>query len=174
MEKASKVLKAHTVDLLITEVRFSKGNALKFVSKTKAEHPHCNTLIFTIFEEDQYALPFLYAGANGYIDKTKSQTEIQDAIAHIFGTGQFYSDSLKNMVIDDIVSGSNSKKLENLSEREMQIAKLLGEGRSNMDISKELNLHFSTISTYKRRLFEKLEVENTLDLFEFLKKYGMI
>lgn len=173
LKRALKVTKSHKMDLIIMEIRFPKGNSLKHISKFKEINPECKILIFTSLEKDEYVLPFLFAGAHGYLDKTSPEPEITNAIEQVLTNGQFYTGTLKEMVIENILTGG-AKKLQYLSDREFHIARLLVEGQSNADIGAALDLHAATVSTYKKRILSKLDVKNTLELFDYLKRYGVV
>lgn len=174
LSKALEVSKGNTIDLIIMEIRFPKGNSLKYISKFRTLNPDAKILIFSSLDRDEHIMPFLYAGAHGYVDKTGPEQGIRDALQQLMANGQFYSGALKEMVIKNLVCGGPQKKMRHLSEREFNVAKLLVDGRSNAEIAVMLNLHNSTVSTYKKRILTKLEVKNILELYDYLKGYGVV
>ncbi|WGF93189.1 LuxR C-terminal-related transcriptional regulator [Aequorivita marisscotiae] len=112
-------------------------------------------------------------GADGFLNKHSTKDEIDQALYAMLEKGKFISEGIK----DSIVSSSLNKDqqaspLESLSNRELEVASKLVEGLPLKELSNRLNLHSSTISTYKNRVFEKLKIQSIPDLVEVLKMYA--
>ena len=170
--EALNLLKLETWDLLILDVHFPEGSILKYIKEIKELQPNCKILIFSAFNEEHYALSFIQEGANGYLDKTSTETEIQNAVYTLLETGKYFSDTLKEIILDNALDGTRTVSINTLAEREMEVAKLLVKGEGNLEISNRLNLQKSTVSTYKKRIFEKLKVNNVIELADIFKYYG--
>src|SRR5690606_23202129 len=144
----------------------------KYIKEIKELQPNCKILIFSAFNEEHYALSFIQEGANGYLNKTSTETEIQNAVHTLLETGKYFSDTLKEIILDNALDGTRTVSINTLAEREMEVAKLLVKGEGNLEISNRLNLQKSTVSTYKKRIFEKLKVNNVIELADIFKHYG--
>jgi len=170
--EALNLLKLETWDLLILDVHFPEGSILKYIKEIKELQSNCKILIFSAFNEEHYALSFIQEGANGYLNKTSTETEIQNAVHTLLETGKYFSDTLKEIILDNALDGTRTVSINTLAEREMEVAKLLVKGEGNLEISNRLNLQKSTVSTYKKRIFEKLKVNNVIELADIFKHYG--
>ena len=159
------------IDLLILDINFPEGNTLSILPQLKTLQPNMKILIFTSYDEDVYALRYIRAWADGYLSKLCSPEEIQLAITRIMTEGKYMSSILNTKIIDSFMLKTTDNPLEKLSERELEIATLLVKGFGNLEISNELNLKTTTVSTYKARIFEKLEVTNLPALIQKFELY---
>lgn len=169
---ALNLIKRESWDLLFLDVHFPEGSILKYIKEIKELQPNCKILIFSAFNEEHYALSFIQEGANGYLNKLSNETDIQDAVHTLLETGKYFSDTLKELILDNIGPSSQTVGINILAEREMEVAELLVKGEGNLEISNKLNLQKSTVSTYKKRIFEKLKVNNVIELADIFKHYG--
>jgi DNA-binding NarL/FixJ family response regulator len=117
-------------------------------------------------------ISFILEGADGYLNKLSHEDEIARAVLEVLNTGKYYSKETMDALIHHSVSGK-SNPLETLSEREKTVYKLLIKGYGNLEIANELKIHVATISTYKRRIFQKLGTNNLIDILEINRKYSM-
>ena len=166
-----KVLNSTTIDLLILDINFPDGSSLNLLPTLKKIQPDLKILIFSGYDEDIYAVRYLSAGANGYLKKLSSEEEIKHAIKTVMTSGKYTSKNIQDKIMDSYILKKPSNPLEQLSNREIEIAKFLVEGRSNIDISKSLNIKKTTVSTYKNRIFEKLSIETLSGLIQIFQLY---
>ncbi|WP_433830121.1 response regulator [Flavobacterium anhuiense] len=169
--EAITLLKNLPFDLVILDINIPGGKSTDMITDIRAIQPDAKILVFSAHEEEQYALKYLSCGANGYVDKLCSEEKIIYAITSIFETGTYVSPELVSKLVD---IQSNKRKLnpfEGLSKREVQITDLLVQGNGNLEISNILNIHMSTVSTYKARVFEKLKVNNLVELINLYKTF---
>lgn len=155
-EKVSK--KAY--DLLIIDIDIPQSIFKAMIKELKKKQKQLKILIFSTYDEN-VGIQYIEEGAAGYLNKGASEAEILTAITSVFEEGYYYTiDMMKKLV----TQSADSHSVERLSKREFQIFKLLAEGNGNIEISNNLNLKMSTISTYKKKIFEKLQVKNVVDL----------
>ena len=166
-----KVLNSTTIDLLILDINFPDGSSLNLLPTLKKIQPDLKILIFSGYDEDIYAVRYLSAGANGYLNKLSSEEEIKYAIETVMNTGKYISKNIQDRIMDSYILKKPSNPLEQLSNREIEIAKFLVDGRSNIDISKSLNIKKTTVSTYKNRIFEKLSIDTLSGLIQIFQLY---
>ena len=166
-----KVLNSTTIDLLILDINFPDGSSLNLLPTLKKIQPDLKILIFSGYDEDIYAVRYLSAGANGYLKKLSSEEEIKHAIKTVMISGKYTSKNIQDKIMDSYILKKPSNPLEQLSNREIEIAKFLVDGRSNIDISKSLNIKKTTVSTYKNRIFEKLSIDTLSGLIQIFQLY---
>ena len=159
-------------DLLILDVNMPNGSFQEAVNFIKIEQPDIKILVFSSQDEQIYALRYLKIGADGYLNKEASMAKIDQAVTAMLKTGRYISESVKELMISNSIKGSTiTTPIELLSNRELQIANQLVQGTPIKELSNILNLHSSTISTYKNRLFEKLNIQSVPELVEILRLY---
>lgn len=155
-EKVSK----KTYDLLIIDIDIPQSIFKAMIKDLKRKQKQLKILIFSTYDEN-VGIQYIEEGAAGYLNKGASEAEILTAITSVFEEGYFYTFNIMKKLV---TQSADSHSVDRLSKREFQIFKLLAEGNGNIEISNSLNLKMSTISTYKKKIFEKLQVKNIVDL----------
>ena len=147
-------------DLLIIDIDIPQSIFKAMVKELKKKQKQLRILIFSNYDEN-VGIQYVEEGAAGYLNKGATEEEILASVKAIFEEGYYYTvDMMKKLVMQS----TDIHSVERLSKREFQIFKLLAEGNGNIEISNSLNLKMSTISTYKKKIFEKLQVKNVVDL----------
>ena len=165
------ILKEVKVDLLILDVNFPEGNSISILSEINTIQPDIKILMFSVYDENIYAMRYLNAGASGYLNKEISEDEIKYAINTIISSGRYITQNIKDRILDFYISKKSVNPLDLLSNREIEVAQLLIKGYGNLEILELLNIKKTTVSTYKNRIFEKLEIDNLADLIKFFQLY---
>ena len=166
-----KRLNTTPIDLIVLDISFPDGTSLNIIPTIKKIQPNIKILIFSAFDENIYAIRYLNAGASGYLSKLSNEDEIKLAIKSVLNSGKYISKNIQEKIMDTYIFNKPKNPLEQLSNREIEIAKLLVEGFSNIDICNTLNIQKSTVSTYKNRIFEKLDVDNLSSLIQIFNFY---
>lgn len=166
-----EILKEVTIDVLILDVNFPDGNSINIISEIKAIQPDIKILIFSAYDENIYAMRYLNAGASGYLNKETSEDEMKNAINTLISSGKYITQNVKDRILDSYISNKPTNPLDLLSNREIEVAQLLIKGHGNLEIIELLNIKKTTVSTYKNRIFEKLEIDNLADLIKFFQLY---
>lgn len=168
-----KVLHARPVDLVILDIKIPGGEAFNMIGKIRDIQPKVRILIFSSQDEELYAIHYVKAGANGFLPKDTPNEELEKAITSVLNGGTYISNVIQNQLVNNTLLERESKEspLEILSNRELEIMDMLLTGRWTKDIAIDLNIKESTVSTYKARIFEKLEVTNILELFKKVEIY---
>lgn len=168
-----RVISDEQQDLAIMDVNMPNGTVQEAIDFIKIKQPKLKILIFSSQDEELYALRYLKMGAGGYLSKQSPGAAIETALNSMLTTGRYASEAVKEAMFFESVSGNTkTSPVEVLSDRELQIATKLAEGLPLKEISNQLNLHSSTISTYKNRLFEKLQIKSIPELVEILRMYN--
>lgn len=165
------MLKEINPDLLFLDINLPGGNSTKMIEKIRQTHSELKILMFSAYDEEQYALRYIHAGANGFLNKHSSDTEIVNAVQTVMETGKYISAAVKEKILENVLHKTPINPLESLSDREIEVATLLAKGEGNLEIANQLNIQMTTVSTYKNRIFEKLRINNVVSLVEILKIY---
>ncbi|MDV6170196.1 response regulator transcription factor [Flavobacterium sp. DG1-102-2] len=159
-----KMLETRSYDMLMLDINLPDGNTVSMITECKAIDPEVKILMFSAYDEDQYALRYIQAGASGYLNKLSSEEKIIEAVTTVINGGIYSKNELKGNS-----AGFTVNPLDALSNRELEIAALLVKGEGNLEIANKLDIRMSTVSTYKSRIFEKLGVTNVVMLAEKYK-----
>jgi DNA-binding NarL/FixJ family response regulator len=166
-------LKEHVFDLIILDIQMPKTDTIGLMETIHIQYPDAKVLMFSMSAEKIYAKRFLKAGAKGFVSKEASLEEIIKAVNQILNNRRYISDSLADFLADESVSAKTDNPFNRLSAREFEIASMLLSGGTISSISKQINIKVSTVGTHKTRLFEKLNVNNLLELKELATNYNL-
>jgi DNA-binding NarL/FixJ family response regulator len=169
LQQTLATIQEKPVDILILDAQFPDGSSLSLIKELKKINPELKILIFTGLEEEIYALKYLAAGANGFLSKLSEEEQIQLAIQQILDKGEFITDNTKHLWLKSLRDPSLVDPLSVLTEREFQIAKLYAKGLGNLEIANQLDIKQNSVSTMKKRVFEKLNIDNLVDLVATFK-----
>lgn len=163
----------NTFDLVILDISIPEGEGFNMIPKIREIQPKVLILVFTSLEERIYALHYIKAGANGFLSKTSSQNEIKRAILSMLESGNYISLAVQQQLLrNTLESKSNGNNpLEHLSQRELEVMDMLLDGYWTKEIAIYLNLTESSVSTYKTRIFEKLQVSTLIEMFKKVEVY---
>ncbi len=160
------LVKQNTYDLIILDINIPGGKSTEMIPEIKAISPNVKVLMFSAYEEESYALRYIYAGADGYLNKLSGEEKIVEAVKSIMENGKFLTANIINKLNDNHRNNVPVNPFDKLSSREMEITKLLVKGDGNLEISNYLGIQMSTVRTYKNRVFEKLKINNLVELIE--------
>lgn len=164
-----EILKTIDVDLVVLDIIINGIEDVKIMKAIKKIQPKTKILIFSCHEEEFYGLRYIKNGADGYLHKYCSEDKITEAFKDILKEGYYYSDSIKSKLNLNVNKKNLLNPIDALSNREFEIAKMLIDGCGNLEIANKLNIQMSTVSTYKNRVFEKLDINNIVALSSFFK-----
>lgn len=165
-----KILKEQKFDLIILDVNIPGGRNTSMVEEIKDIQPNVKILIFSVYEEETHACPYIIAGANGYLNKLSDKKKLTGAVDSILKTGNYLTPD----IIKELVKASSNKQsinpLDKLSKREREISELLVQGDGNIEIANKLSIQLTTVSTHKNKIFTKLNIKNIVDLIGLFNK----
>jgi DNA-binding NarL/FixJ family response regulator len=164
-----EILKTIDVDLVVLDIIINGIEDVKIMKAIKKIQPKTKILIFSCHEEEFYGLRYIKNGADGYLHKYCSEDKITEAFKNVLNDGYYYSDIIKSKLNLKTNKKSLLNPIDALSNREFEIAKMLIDGCGNLEIANKLNIQMSTVSTYKNRVFEKLDINNIVALSSFFK-----
>ncbi len=168
-----KILKKTKVDVVLLDFDMPEKNGLDTLIELKALYPKLPVMILSIFPEDHYGTRFLKAGASGYLQKSSATDQLIDAIRKVFNGGKYISSALT----DKLVTGLNKDKEqflhESLTDREFQVFRLLATGKKLKEMADELCLSINTISTYRSRILQKMDMKSNADVIRYAIENGL-
>jgi len=171
-DQAVKLVKKNDYDLLTLDLNIPGSDCNTFAKTILAIKPDLKILIYTMNNESFYAKHFFKAGVKGFLNKTKgNETELLRAIDMILRGKKYISQELIVELAEDALTGVKQNPFSQLSHRELDILNLILTGESVTNISKALNIHTSTVATFKGRIYEKLNVKNILELSTLANLY---
>ncbi|MBV8327494.1 response regulator transcription factor [Chryseobacterium sp.] len=165
-EQVKERLQSHYYHLLILDIDMPGTRYKKMISELKNIQRDLKILVFSGYDKD-VAIQYIREGAEGYLNKQSSEEEIKNAVKAVIEKGYFYPAELMGIIIQN----KRDNPVEKLSTREYEIFKLLADGHGNLEISNQLSIQMSTVSTYKKRIFQKLDINN---IAELIKVYEML
>lgn len=168
----STIIAQEDFDLVVVDVNMPNGTLQQAIDFIKLKQPHLKILVFSSQDEQVYAMRYLKMGADGYLNKLSSKQKVDAALTAMLERGKFISEEIKESVIFSSNKQPNTSPLQSLSNRELEVASKLVEGLPLKELSTQLNLHTSTVSTYKNRVFDKLEIQSIPELVEILRLYN--
>lgn len=166
-----ELISQDSFDLIVLDIAITGRTNPEMISTIRKKQPNVFVLVFSGLDEQLYALRYMEAGANGFLSKNSTEEEHKIAIYSVLSSGKYISRKVQDKLLISAFEKKSLNPFDNLSSREMQIMLLLSEGKWTKEIATILNLKLSTISTFKARIFEKLDVNNSVDLFKKLELY---
>jgi two-component system invasion response regulator UvrY len=175
VKQMAQILKADVFDLLILDINMPGGNSIHMLDLAKQKQNDLSILVFSAYDEKLYASRYLQAGASGYLHKHSSESLLKEAIVAVLETGHYVTQSLKEHIFNSLINKdeANVNPISLLSNREIEVAELLVQGLGGVEISDKLNIQTTTVSSHKKKIFEKLHVTNLPELIEKFRQYSL-
>ncbi|MFD1849929.1 response regulator transcription factor [Oceanobacillus bengalensis] len=170
---AVAILEKHMIDFIMMDVRMPKMNGIEATRIIKKRWPSVKILILTTFNDDEYALQALKEGANGFLLKTAEPNKLIEAVYSCMNGGLTIHDEVAAKVMPRLLN-KETKKPEmtvELSPREVQVTKLVGEGWTNKEIAAELHLSVGTVKNHLTMILQKTGLRDRTQLAIFAVKH---
>lgn len=163
------------VDVVLLDVAMPGTSFVETLRSLRERFPKTRVIVLTGHAEEEYAVRALKAGASGYVTKEHSSDELIGAIRKAHAGGTYVSAELAERLAREIGGGGTTEgpAHEALSDRELEVLRLLGQGKSVKEIAAALNLSSKTVSTYRTRLLEKLELTSTAELIRYAVEHDL-
>ena len=170
--KTLEVARKTRWDVVVLDIMMPGKDGLEVLQELRRERPELPVLILSAHPEDQMALRLLKAGAAGYVTKEKAPEVLLTAIRKVVSGGKYISESLA----ETVVFGFESEKAphETLSNREYQVMRMIASGKAMQEIGKELFLSVRTVSTYRARILEKMNMNGNAEIIRYAVDHKLI
>lgn len=174
-EEGLRLAREHKPDVVLLDVNMPGIGGIEALRKLKAYDPQVRVIVVSVHAEEPMPSKMLEAGADGYMSKNRAADEVLAAVQKV-SQGERYltADIAQQLALGRFGGGSQASPFDQLSEREMQVMLLVTRGRSIQDISDQLALSPKTVSTYRYRIYEKLDVHNDVELTRFAMRHGVL
>ena len=156
-------------DLVVVDISLNGPDGLDLLKNIRARDPHLPVLILSMMDELLYAERGLRAGANGYIMKQQATEQVLVAIRRILGGEVYVSERIANKMLHLFVGGSpvaQSSLVADLTDRELEVFRLIGEGHGTRQIADELHISIKTVESYQAHIKDKLLLKNGRELVQ--------
>lgn len=175
---ASEALEAarHTTfNVVVLDISLPGRSGLEVLKELREMSRSVPILMMTMYPEDEYALRSFRAGAAGYLTKHSAPDELVQAILKVVSGGKYVSAHMAEKLATSISDLDRaSQPHHSLSDRELQVLRMLGDGKTVKDIARELDISEKTISTYRTRILEKLDLRSTAQLIRYAIRAGLV
>lgn len=160
-------LRLSKIDVVLLDISMPGKSGLDLLQDLKNEFPEIRILVLSALAEEIYAKRALKGGAHGFINKESAPEELIQAIRKVHSGKKYVSPQLAEILVNDL-SDDNPKFLhDKLSDREFEVLRMIGSGKSVGDIAKHLKLSITTISTYRTRILEKMGLKNNSEIIQY-------
>ncbi|MDP4828146.1 MAG: response regulator transcription factor [Flavobacteriales bacterium] len=161
-------LRSKTPDIIILDVSLPGRSGLEVLKQVKALRPQISVLVLSMYPEDQFAIRMLKAGASGYLHKDSEPGILLEALNVISKGGEYLSPKITQLLFKEMSGNGESLPHKSLSDREYEVLLYIGEGKTISEIGDRLSLSVKTISTYRTRILEKMNLDNNSDLVKYI------
>ena len=165
-------------DLILTDLSMPRMNGMEAIKEIKRESPATKVLVLTVHKAEEYILATFRAGADGYILKDSTHSELVMAVRKVLGGKHYISPEISEKVIEGYLEGKKTLKSrtswETLTQREREILKLIAEGYKNKEIADDLCISVKTVEKHRANLMEKLDLHNIQALTTFAIERGLV
>ena len=165
-------------DLILMDLSMPRTNGLEAIKEIKKQHPDIKIIALTVHKTDEYILETLKGGADGYLLKDSSQSELIMAINNVLAGKRYLSPGVSEKVIEGYLEGKKTVKThtvwDTLTQREREILKLIAEGYKNKEVADYLCISLKTVEKHRANLMKKLDLHNAASLTAFAMEKGLI
>jgi DNA-binding NarL/FixJ family response regulator len=153
-------------DAIVVDISLAESNGLELIKHVKARYPSLGILVLSTHDESLYAERALRAGARGYVMKQAPTSEVMRAIREVLAGELYLSESIRTRLVQKHLHQGSQRgtEIDHLSDRELEIFELIGNGHTTRQIAGKLNLSVSTVETHRAHLKDKLRLTNAVEL----------
>lgn len=169
-----EALRAARCDVLLLDLNMPGRSGLEIINSLKETHRDIKVIVVSSYPEDQYAMRCLKAGAQGYANKASDPVDLIKAVHTVVQGRKYLTPEVSQMLAESLSQPSDNTPHKELSERELQTLTKIAEGKRLSDIAEELMLSPKTISVYRARVLEKLQLTNNAELTVYAIKNNLI
>lgn len=169
-----ETLRTAQCSVLLLDINMPGRNGLEVLTSVRETHPHIKVLMVSMYPEDQYALRCLKAGAHGYANKAGEPLQLLEAVRVVDAGRKYLTAEVAQMLAESVSQPTLEVPHAALSEREMQTLQKMASGKRLTDIAQELMLSPKTVSVYRARVLEKLQLTNNAELTAYAIRNNLV
>jgi two-component system invasion response regulator UvrY len=174
VQEALTLVRERNWDVVLLDISLGQRSGLEVLQEVKQLRPKLPVLILSMHAEEQYARRAFKAGAAGYITKDSSRTELVTALNKVLAGGRYVSSTLAEKLVFDMARHPDGPPHEVLSTREFEVLCLLASGKTVGEVATLLSLSDRTISTYRARILEKMDMKTNAELTHYAIKNSLV
>jgi two-component system invasion response regulator UvrY len=160
--------------VVILDMKLPDANGVTLIRQIKSSLPNCKIVVLTMYDHVRYAVHALESGADGFVVKGAPFEELLQAIHTVANNSTYVSSTMATKLVGHLKRGKRKGSLESLSQREFEVLILLGNGLSVKEIAYQLGVSEKSVTTYRARVMEKLQMANKTDLIRYAIESGLI
>lgn len=172
-EGFSLILK-HDWDLAIVDISMPGRSGLDLIKDIRGAKPELPVLVVSAHSERDYAVRALKLGASGYVSKQSAADILVSAVRRVLSGGRYVSPALAELLAGSLAGAASEGSHESLSNRELQVLKMIAMGKTLKEIGVELVLSEKTVATYRARISEKMGLPTNVDLTRYAMRHGLV
>jgi two-component system, NarL family, invasion response regulator UvrY len=172
-EAVAQVAREHW-DLVVLDITMPGRSGLDALKEIKTLKPNMRVLVLSVHSEDQFAVRVLKAGASGFLNKDSAPEELVKAVRKVLGGGRYVSASLAEKLAMKLDKPGDQLPHQALSDREFQVLRMIGSGKTVSEIAQELSLSVKTVSTYRSRILEKMNLHTNAELTRYSFEHKLV
>ena len=161
-------------DMVLLDITMPGMTGLDALKQLKNDKPKLPVLVLSMHPEEQYAVRVIRAGASGYLRKESAPDELITAIQRISGGRKYITSSLAERLADDVEPTAEKPLHDTLSDREFEVFRMIAAGKTIKQIAEALFLNARTISTYRSRILEKMQMKTNAELIHYAIKHQIL
>ncbi len=169
-QEAVEMARDREWDVAVVDFSMPGQSGVELVKQIKQQRPEKPVLVLSAYPESLHATQVMRAGASGYLNKDTAEAELATAVRKVARGGKYVTPALAERLAEELATGAERAPHEALSERETRVMRLLATGKPINEISQELHLSPSTVSTYRARILRKLKLRNNAELVRYAMK----
>jgi len=171
--EAIAALHSHSWSVMVLDLSLPDGSGLDVLKRVRELRPRLPVLILSVHAADQFARRAIAAGASGYLTKDTADSELVTAVAKLARGGKYFGAEVLEHVALGLHPDRDDRPHERLSDREYQVLRMIGSGKTVSEIATELSLSVKTVSTYRARILEKMRMRTNAELTHYAVRHGL-
>lgn len=172
--QATELLRQHTVDVVLLDISMPDKNGLETLRLLRSNWPEIAVLMLSMYPDDQYAVRCVKTGAAGYLNKNCAASTVIEAVKHVAKGKRYITPELAEQLATHVVRDDDKAPHEALSDREFQTLCMIAGGKGLTQIAGDLSLSPKTVSVYRARILEKMQLKNNAELTHYAMKHGLV
>lgn len=173
-DEALRVMARHPISILVLDINMPGRSGLDLLKDVKRLYPRIPVIILSVQSEDQYAVRCLRAGAAAYINKDSAPEELAQAARKVLGGGRYVGAGLAEKLVTILDEDGNKPRHELLSDRELEVMLMIASGVSLTEIGNRLHVSAKTVSTYRARVMDKMQLSTNAEIIRYAVAQGLI
>ena len=171
--EATSLVRSQPWDMVILDLTLPDCSGLDVLKRIREMQERLPVLVLSMHAADQFARRAIAAGASGYLTKDAADAELVTAVSRLMRGGKYFGASVMEGVVHGLHPDHRERPHERLSDREYQVLRMIGDGKTVSEIAQELELSVKTVSTYRARVLEKMDMRTNAELTRYALRHGL-